>query len=89
MNDIVAKILDSPAKACGISLTVLTLSYFAIKGLPSKKHKHSYPPGPPRHFLVGAMRSFPKDRFLDTFCDWARKYGRFLVYVYTHGSLIS
>ncbi|PVF93570.1 cytochrome P450 [Serendipita vermifera] len=71
--------MESPAKACGVSLTVITLSYFAIRGLPSnlfkKSHSRSYPPGPPREFLIGAMRSFPKDRFLDTFCDWARTYG--------------
>jgi hypothetical protein len=79
MNGIVSKILDSPAKACGVSLTALTLSYFAIKGLRSdlfKSVSHSYPPGPPRNLLIGAMKSFPKDRFVETFCEWAKTYGK-------------
>jgi hypothetical protein len=79
MNGIVSKISDTPAKACGVSLMAITLSYFAIKGLRSdlfKSVSHSYPPGPPRNLLIGAMKSFPKDRFVETFCEWAKTYGK-------------
>ncbi|PVF97319.1 cytochrome P450 [Serendipita vermifera] len=35
----------------------------------------SYPPGPPREFLIGAMRSYSKDFPLKRFNEWAATYG--------------
>ncbi|PVF93571.1 hypothetical protein CPB86DRAFT_877041, partial [Serendipita vermifera] len=76
MNDVLSKILDSPAQTYGISLTVLVLSYVVIKGFLSKdSSSRSYPPGPPRHPLIGAAASFPQDKFPEKFCEWAKTYG--------------
>ncbi|PVF93579.1 cytochrome P450 [Serendipita vermifera] len=72
-------ILDSPTKTCATSLVGISLGYSAIKGLRKvlfdRVGSLSYPPGPPRDFLIGALRSFPKGYFLDGFCQWAETYG--------------
>ncbi|PVF93577.1 cytochrome P450 [Serendipita vermifera] len=78
-NFIITTLLDSPIKTCTLSLTAAGLSYLAIKGiqriiLPRSKSR-SYPPGPPRDFIIGTLRSFPKGQFLERFCEWAETYG--------------
>ncbi|PVF93586.1 cytochrome P450 [Serendipita vermifera] len=79
MGDIISKIAESPTTACTASLASAILGYFAVKGLRSLFSKrigpHSYPPGPPRNFLIGAMRSFPKGNFFECFNEWATIYG--------------
>jgi hypothetical protein len=79
MDDIISNILDSPYKAVVISLSVASLGYLTIKGLHSVLSKrqmtHSFPPGPPRDPLIGAIRSFPKDHFYDRVAEWAELYG--------------
>ncbi|KAG8823833.1 hypothetical protein FS842_009474 [Serendipita sp. 407] len=40
-----------------------------------KKDRRVYPPGPPQDPLIGNLRNFPKDKWGDTFCEWARLYG--------------
>jgi hypothetical protein len=79
LDKIISPILDSPVKACAVSLTAVSLSYFAIKGLRgilfNQPTSHSYPPGPPRDPIIGALRSFPKAQFVDCWCEWAKTYG--------------
>jgi hypothetical protein len=80
MDNIVSKITDSPTKALAGSLASAVLAYAALKGLrgllSTKTSSHSYPPGPPQDFLIGAMRSFPTGSFLfERFCEWASTYG--------------
>ncbi|CAG8747061.1 9111_t:CDS:1, partial [Acaulospora colombiana] len=68
MDKIITPILDSPVKVCAVSLTAVSLGYFAIKGirgiLLDRSGSHSYPPGPPRDPVIGALRSFPKGQFV-------------------------
>jgi hypothetical protein len=79
MNDIISNVLDSPYKAVAVSLSVASLGYLTIKGVHSFLSKgqmtHSFPPGPPRDPLIGAIRSFPKDHFYERVAEWAELYG--------------
>jgi hypothetical protein len=79
MNDILSKTLDSPAQLYGISLTVIILSYVVVKGFSSSSSKssssHVYPPGPPRNAILGALGSFPMEKFHETFSEWGKLYG--------------
>ncbi|PVF93566.1 cytochrome P450 [Serendipita vermifera] len=91
MDKIITPILDSPVKACAVSLTAVSLSYFAIKGIRGilfdPPRSHSYPPGPPREPLIGTLRSFPKGQFVRCWCDWAKTYGE-IVYAPIPGNSI-
>ncbi|PVF97215.1 cytochrome P450 [Serendipita vermifera] len=80
MSDtVVSTFLKDPIKTCAVSVTLASLGYFAITGLKDVLFRDSaeqpYPPGPPREPLIGALRSFPRDHFLQRFNEWARKYG--------------
>ncbi|PVF97364.1 cytochrome P450 [Serendipita vermifera] len=78
MDEIASKLFDSPFKTCTISLAAASFGYLAVKSwqnILSKKQGRHYPPGPPRDFLIGAMRSFPKDFPSDRFNEWAMAYG--------------
>jgi hypothetical protein len=70
----ISTFFDSPAKIC-IGAFVIGVGYLATKGLLSRRADRPYPPGPPRDFLIGALRSFPKGQFTEHFCEWARTYG--------------
>jgi hypothetical protein len=77
LNTGILKLLDSPAKICIVALTI-GLGYLARKrvgDLLSRRAGKPYPPGPPRDFLIGTLRSFPKGQFTEHFCEWARTYG--------------
>jgi hypothetical protein len=84
--DTIYSTFDSPTKACAAFFTGLPLGYLALKQLKgmlfTKVDSRSYPPGPPRDPLLGALRSFPKGHFLDGFCEWADTYGNAL-HIYT------
>ncbi|CAG8645491.1 9542_t:CDS:2, partial [Acaulospora colombiana] len=55
-----------------------SLCYLTIKGLQTilskDVHVHSYPPGPPRKPILGALTSFPKDHIYERFNEWAALY---------------
>lgn len=38
------------------------------------------PPGPKRDPIIGSVRSFPQDRWYETFCGWQKTYGD-MIYV--------
>ncbi|PVF97330.1 cytochrome P450 [Serendipita vermifera] len=79
VGDIVARMLDSPLETVAVSLSIASLGYLVMKGVHSVFSKDrmadSYPPGPPRDPLIGAVRSFPKDHFYDRLVEWAALYG--------------
>ncbi|PVF97375.1 cytochrome P450 [Serendipita vermifera] len=79
MDKVPSVIFESPIKAGAASFIAVSLGYFTIKGIRNiifkKSGAHSYPPGPPREFLLGAMRSFPKGFPLERFNEWAVAYG--------------
>jgi hypothetical protein len=72
-------VFESPIRTCAMSLVAISFSYFAMKGLRrllfKGRESHPYPPGPPRNFLLGAMKSFPKGFPLDGLNEWAATYG--------------
>ncbi|PVF93573.1 cytochrome P450 [Serendipita vermifera] len=78
-DNLVSRTLESPVHTCAVSFTVVSLGYLAIKGIRTiffkASNSHSYPPGPPQEFLIGALRSFPTGRFLERFCEWGAAYG--------------
>jgi hypothetical protein len=90
MNDIISNMLDSPYKAVAVSLSVASLGYLTIKrvhGVLSKgQMAHSFPPGPPRDPLIGAIRSFPKDHFYERLAEWAQLYGALVFSISTRVS---
>jgi hypothetical protein len=77
LNTAVFRLLDTPAKAC-VAVLIISIGYLARKALGGylfKKAAGPYPPGPPRDFLIGTLRSFPKDKLLERFREWALLYG--------------
>lgn len=78
MDKIPPIMFESPIKTCAGSLLAVSSTYFVARGLQKlfkRSERHPYPPGPPREFLLGAMRSFPKGFPLEGFNQWARTYG--------------
>ncbi|PVF97326.1 cytochrome P450 [Serendipita vermifera] len=78
MDRIPPIVLESPIKTCTTSLLAILFGYFTVKGLRKlleRRENHPYPPGPPREFLLGTMRSYPKGFPLERFNEWARIYG--------------
>jgi hypothetical protein len=84
MNDMVSNMFTSPFKALAVSLSGASLVYLVVKAAYSvftgRRIAHSYPPGPPRDPLIGAIRSFPKDHFYNRVVEWARLYGETTIY---------
>ncbi|PVF92959.1 cytochrome P450 [Serendipita vermifera] len=76
---VTSKVVDSPFQTGAVSLAIASLGYLIAKKLHNVIFKdrsaHSYPPGPPRSPLVGALTSFPKDHFYQRFREWAVTYG--------------
>ncbi|PVF97327.1 cytochrome P450 [Serendipita vermifera] len=79
MDELVAGLLNSPLKACAVSLGVVSLSYLTAKGIKSvalgNTSNVSYPPGPPRRPFIGALTSFPTTQAYQRFTEWAATYG--------------
>ncbi|PVF93583.1 cytochrome P450 [Serendipita vermifera] len=79
LNGIISTITSSPAKPWTATLIATAIGYLVVKRLQhilsARIHGHPYPPGPPREFLIGALRSFPKSQYLERFCEWATTYG--------------
>jgi hypothetical protein len=76
LNNTISAITSDHAKTWALVVTALPIGYFVIrKLLPRRVAPRSRPPGPPREFLIGSLRSFPKTLFLERFCEWAEIYG--------------
>lgn len=79
MDNVNSAILESPTKACILAFSVISLSYIAVQRLPAvlsgRNRSYSHPPGPPREFLIGTLRHFPKARFAEVWSEWAVTYG--------------
>lgn len=75
MDKLIHDILNSPIKSCAVSLTVVSIGYFILNAVFKRPQPQAYPPGPPRDPLIGTLRSFPKDRFVERFSEWAVTYG--------------
>jgi hypothetical protein len=74
MDTINTILVESPLKACAVSAVAVSIAYFTWRSL-SRKHTHSYPPGPPQQPIIGALGAFPKDHFYQRFTEWAEQYG--------------
>ena len=71
-------LMDSSLKLGTIVASLAALGYIIIKGIyhGNKGNKNRvHPPGPPQDLLIGNLRQFPKNKFWDTFCEWAKRYG--------------
>jgi hypothetical protein len=78
MIAVIRDLTDSPLKLGTVVASVAALGYIVVKGIypGNKRNKNCVlPPGPPQDLLIGNLRQFPKDRFWDTFCEWAKRYG--------------
>ncbi|KIM19583.1 hypothetical protein M408DRAFT_31100 [Serendipita vermifera MAFF 305830] len=68
---------DSPLKLAGITISI-AVCYVLVQGLrkmSNMSNKVLTPPGPPRHFLIGNLLQFPKDRFYERCREWQKEYG--------------
>ena len=65
-----------------VSLSALSVSYALAQRLKKSSRSKGMPapPGPPRNFLIGNLRQFPKDNFYGKFCEWQKEYGECTAY---------
>ncbi|KIM28309.1 hypothetical protein M408DRAFT_23713 [Serendipita vermifera MAFF 305830] len=78
MEQTLDRLVDSPLKLAGITISVATIGYALFHGLKktfNRSNELPPPPGPPRHFLIGNLLQFPKDHFYERFCEWQKEYG--------------
>jgi hypothetical protein len=45
----------------------------------SKRARLPLPPGPKRWPLIGNLLDVPKTNFVETYTEWARKYGSYII----------
>ncbi|PVF92957.1 cytochrome P450 [Serendipita vermifera] len=79
MNETIPRPVSSPLRTGVVFLAVASLGYLVLTGIQYIANRirrvPSYPPGPPRLPLVGALTSFPKDHFYRRFSEWSALYG--------------
>jgi hypothetical protein len=68
---------ESPATMGAVALSLATVGYVLAQRFKQSSHLKGIPspPGPPRDFLIGNLRQFPKDHFFTKFCEWQEEYG--------------
>ena len=71
-------ISTSPATIGAIALSLVSVGYVVAQRLNQSSGLKGgpLPPGPPRDFLIGNLRQFPKDHFYAKFCEWQKEYGK-------------
>jgi hypothetical protein len=71
-------IYASPVTIGAIAVSLASVGYIIAQKLQQSSRSNGvlFPPGPPRDFLIGNLRQFPKDHFYDKFCEWQREYGK-------------
>jgi hypothetical protein len=77
MEDIIAYLTESRLVIGVITLSLAAIGY-ALVQWPKKSASSQVaplPPGPPRQFLIGNLRQFPRDHFHKKFCEWHKLYG--------------
>jgi len=80
MEDLLGDLSKSPLKLGVVTLSIASVGYVLVqglRGLTTRSEKDPLPPGPPRHFLLGNLLQFPKDRFYEKFCEWQSLYGAY------------
>jgi hypothetical protein len=75
MNAVIRDVTDSPLKLATVVASLAALGYIVVKGVYKGNRSRVYPPGPPQDLLIGNLRQFPKNKFADTFHEWAKQYG--------------
>jgi len=75
-------LVEHPATTGVVVLSLTSLSYVLAQRLMESSRSKGIlvPPGPPRDFLIGNLRQFPKDHFYGKFCEWQKEYGKFATY---------
>jgi len=70
-------LVEHPATTGVVVLSLTSLSYVLAQRLMESSRSKGIlvPPGPPRDFLIGNLRQFPKDHFYGKFCEWQKEYG--------------
>jgi hypothetical protein len=78
MEDGLKYISTSPVTVGAIAFSFASVGYIIAQKLQksSLPKGTSFPPGPPRDFLIGNLRQFPKHHFYEKFCEWQREYGK-------------
>jgi len=72
MNDLFKNLTDSPINLGAVILSLGSLGYVLMQGLKKLTTGAADarpPPGPPRAFLLGNLRQFPRNHFLTSFVN--------------------
>lgn len=56
-------------------IPIVTFVYRRLKSRSNSAARLPLPPGPKRDPIIGSVRSFPQDRWYDTFSAWQKTYG--------------
>ena len=77
MESAFQSLAEHPITVGAVVLSLTSLSYVLAQWLKgSSRSKGIFaPPGPPKDFLIGNLRQFPKDHFYSKFCEWQKEYG--------------
>jgi len=77
MESTLHSLTEYPITVGAVVLSLTSLSYVLAQRLreSSRSKGISAPPGPPKEFLIGNLRQFPKDHFYNKFCEWQKEYG--------------
>ena len=75
MNAVIRDVTDSPLKLGTVVASLAALGYIVVKGVYKGNRSRVHPPGPPQDLLIGNLRQHPKNKFGDTYSEWAKRYG--------------
>jgi hypothetical protein len=78
MNEVIKDVTNSPLTLGTAVASFAALAYIVVKGIyhgSEGNRNRVHPPGPPQDLLIGNLRQFPKNKFADTFHEWAKQYG--------------
>ena len=77
MEDTLRYLVERPVTSGALALSLTALTYVLAQKLKESSRSKGIPapPGPPRDFLIGNLRQFPRDNFYGTFCEWQKDYG--------------
>jgi len=75
-------LVEHPVAVGAVALSLTSVGYILAQRLKESSFSKGIPvpPGPPRDFLIGNLRQFPKDNFYGKFCEWQKEYGKFATY---------
>ncbi|KAG8753458.1 hypothetical protein FRC14_006019 [Serendipita sp. 396] len=84
MDTLLQEAIDRPFQTGLVTISLGIVGYISLRALyrnrtvdaeALSKRKYPLPPGPPRDFLIGSVRHFPRSHIWEKFCEWQKQYG--------------